>query len=122
MATNIDQDRIPEVNIEIQAGVQYTLPLTCYSDELATTPQDITGYVPYAHVRSKAGGSLILNLSPTVTDAANGVITISLSRAVTGAVPPGKYRWDFILKTSGAQDIPVCQGDCNVKRSITEPS
>lgn len=123
MATD-RQDAPAKIDLEIKPGSVFTRSLTCwsaYDEDLGTgTEEDLTGWTAKAHVRSRPGGSLILNLNPTITAPATGVVSISIPRATTTVLRPGKYYWDLWLKTPGGVDIEVCAGNCLVEQKITD--
>ncbi len=69
---------------------------------------DLTGYTPTADAVGAILPSGRLELSPTVTDAAGGVINITLSKAATGALvsteglkPSEMPKWDLLIDTGG---------------------
>ncbi len=86
-------------------------------------PVDLTGYIPEAQVRRTERGGLILDLEPTLTNAALGEVTIpSIPSATTRAIESfGNFRWDFVLKTSGNERLgPFVKGSFTISDNITQ--
>lgn len=83
---------------------------------------DLTGSTPYAEVRDTRDGAVILDLSPTVTSAANGEITIDVADETTDALAEGIYDWDLMVENSDSERIgPYLRGTATVKGGITQP-
>ena len=89
------------------------------------TAFDLTGYTVAAAANSDAswlpGGTL--DLGPTITDAANGEITIDLTVTETGVLSPGTGslpKWDMIItETSTAVATKILQGTLTVLETQT---
>ena len=61
-------------------------------------PVDLTGWTAEAEVRRGAGQSVILDMSPTISDPTNGVIQfVNVNQNVTD-VKAGSYFWDLVLR------------------------
>lgn len=97
-------------------------PVTLVCKDANGDPVDLTGYTAHAQVRVAAGEDVLLDLSPQVTDAAVGEVTLPVvAPATTTGLAAGVYRWDFILKdASGAVTAPVLEGRFKVSNKISE--
>lgn len=61
-------------------------------------PFNLTGFTCQSQVRVEAGGDVILDLEPIVSDAASGMVElVTLSDEETSLLPIGVYHWDFLL-------------------------
>jgi hypothetical protein len=83
----------------------------------------LTDYIPHAQVRRKAGSStVVLDLNPSVTDAANGEVTIpEISDEDTFQYAKGNYHWDYVLETpTGKRLGPYIVGAFNIENIVTQ--
>lgn len=104
-------------NLVIYRGAQFALRLT-FTDTDTEAALDLTGLSPFiAQIRQRAKAPLILELTVTDTDLANGVIEISATAAQTAPVQPGDYEWGL----RDAQDNPYLEGKVTFKRFIPQP-
>jgi len=87
-------------------------------------PVNLTGYTPEAQVRRNPRASVILDLAPTVTNAATGEVTIpAITTANTTLITSfGTFYWDFVLKVtaSGERLGPFVAGTFTISDSITQ--
>jgi hypothetical protein len=90
------------LDLVIFRDVTFNLGINCLDS--SQSPVNITGYIPYAQVRDRPGGRLILDLQPTISNASTGSVLIALTSAQTKALDHGTYVWDFQMRT------PVAQG------------
>lgn len=108
-----------DYNINIFAGAQFDLVLN-FKDS-AGAAIDLTGYgTPIAKVFTAPGGTEILDLSPSITDAANGEVTISVDDSSTTGLTPGQYVWDIYLVDASADVVgPYLMGQAHVRTPIS---
>ena len=86
---------------------------------------DLTGFTPKAEVKRTYDSDVILDLNPSVTDAANGVITIPvISSGDTQDFDfVGSFNWDLVLVAgSGARSGPYIKGPFLVTDNTTQPA
>lgn len=84
------------------------------------TPVNITNYTVEAQVRQFPGDTLILDLNPSVTDGANGIVTIpEIDKILTTAYGLGNHRWDLLLNSDTDIELRVLYGEFNIIDSIT---
>jgi hypothetical protein len=90
-------------NIEIIRGDDYSHVVTLNTRSGTTvTPVDITGRTYTAQLRKALSQtSADATFTCTVTDAANGEITITMSHTITAALTPGCYYWDLQQNAGG---------------------
>jgi hypothetical protein len=97
----------------IQAGtLNLTIIRGCTFEELILVMQDslgnpvnIIGFTVSAQVRLDAGSPVIVDLNPTITDAANGEVTIpEISDDITPSFAAGVYHWDLLLEEMGTDN------------------
>ena len=109
------------LDLVIFRDVTFNLGINCLDG--SNNPVDITGYTPYAQVRDKPGGRLILDLQPSISNAVAGSVVISLTSAQTKALDHGTFVWDFQMRTPVAQGSliigPFLSGRFVVNDSVT---
>jgi len=88
-------------NITITKGTTFkAIVLTINPDD----PLDLTGWSAFAEVRASSGGSVVLDLAPSITDAAGGEITLTtLTDEQTALLPAGNYQWDLLLEDASGE-------------------
>lgn len=85
----------PIRNLTIEAGTTYERVLRFYTDKARTHPMDLTGYTIAAQIRA---GSLSIPFAFDMTDAATGVVRMTLEPEATSEVQPGDYAWDLLAR------------------------
>ena len=70
----------------------------------------MAGYTVAAELLSAVSGSKILDITTTVTNAAAGQVSISLTETQTAAIPVGTYRWILYWDAPGAVRRTVFTG------------
>ncbi len=82
---------------------------------------DLTGFTAQAQVRRNSTSDVVLDLNPSVTDPANGEITIpGIATAVTQDFDfVGTFQWDLILVSGGERPGPFVKGPFVVTDNIT---
>lgn len=62
------------------------------------TPVNLTGYTVTSEVRLEPETPVIIDLNPSITSAAGGVVTIpAIVKATTDTYTIGTYQWDLLL-------------------------
>jgi hypothetical protein len=104
-------------NLTFVRGDTETVQVTMTSD--GETPVNITGRTYAAQLRTTPDISAIsASATCTITDAANGVMTVLFTATSTSALDPGYYYWD-LQETSGSTVTTVLQGTVNVLADVT---
>lgn len=86
-------------------------------------PIDLTGFTAEAKVRRTVNATdILIDLAPTVTNAAIGEITIpTMTTAQTDALTfTGNFMWDLVLVSGGQRFGPFVQGKFVVSDNITQ--
>lgn len=85
-------------------------------------PIDLTGWTAHAKAKLIHIPSRGFDLKPAITDAENGVVTISLTGEETMSIPAGLYEWDLILQNpDGKRHGPIICGEAEVITPATMP-
>lgn len=91
------------------------------TDDTTNTPINVSGYTVVSQLRrSYYSANASANLTCTVTDAANGEITLSMTPANTANLKPGRYLFD--VKTTDIDNVVsrVLEGVITVTPSVTK--
>jgi hypothetical protein len=111
-----------KLDIQILAGITLG-PIELKFKDKNGDPVDLTGWSAWAQVRKTYLGAIIHDLSPSITDAEQGVVTISQTDEQTSSIDHiGAFQWDLILQnTSGQRLGPLVAGSCVINKPITQP-
>jgi hypothetical protein len=87
-------------------------------------PLDLTSYTGTMTVRPFVGASTTTVVASTangrmVIDGPNGRVTVTLSAAITGAIPAARYAYDLVLD-SGSTIIRYLEGKFIVTGAVTQ--
>lgn len=100
-------------------GDDWSFPATL--KDQAGAAIDLTGYTFLAQARTRASAGVAFTLTVTVTDAANGVVTVTVDAATTADIGPGTYVWD-LQWTDAAGDIrTILAGTITVLPEVSRP-
>lgn len=83
-------------------------------------PVNLTGYSVYSEVRHVSGDTVILNLAPTISNAAGGEITFpKVEETVTATFSPDVHQWDVLLKDTTPDIQRLVFGQFTIQTKIT---
>jgi hypothetical protein len=110
------------VNLPIVRGDDVAYPIafyTAYTDETTNTELDITGRTYVSSIAATKGGSVVTTATVTVTDAANGKITWSLTDTQTDALTGPRYTWDLIENPGTSSERTLIIGELRMTGRAT---
>ncbi len=99
-------------------------PYKLYAQDTNGDPVDLTGCLPFAEVRPRAGSNkLILNLNPSVTDGPGGEITIpKITDEDTYNLQFVAARWSLIIEFPGGDRVgPYIEDKFIIAGTPTKP-
>lgn len=98
--------------------------IACFQESEFTNPTDITGWTPWAEVRTAPDQLLILDLTPFISNPTGGIVTIpAIQDEQTILLPEGKYKWDFTMEDPTGQRFgPYIRGSFTINSKITQGS
>lgn len=106
-----------ERNITIYKGDSYSHQVNIKNS--ANVAINITGRTYISQIRkSKASESVVLSFTTTVTNAANGVLTMSLSSSETSNINTGIYYYD-LQETNGSTITTLMGGKVTVTGEVS---
>lgn len=114
-------------NITIEQGATFTMPIT-YKDEYGAAV-NLSGYTARMQIRTSAQGQVMATPTVTITDAAAGEITVSMTVSetsallVTGASHSNLTQcvYDLELVASAGEVIRLLNGICWISPEVTKP-
>lgn len=121
------RDLIPlYLPIRIEQGETKIIPL--HVIDYDGLDVDLTGYTFAAQIRRKPSSATITaTFSYAITDAANGLVQLSLTAAQTSAItcgdtetePASLYYWDAFATSPGAKVTKLAHGEITVIAQVT---
>ncbi len=108
-------------NLDFYCGETLSMSFSCKDENGAAFP--LSGYSARGQIRSSPNSSsVILDLSPTIPIASNGIILVNKTDEQTLAVNPGTYYWDIVLDTPTGGVIFIAGGTSKFRKLITRPA
>lgn len=106
-------------DIVVDQNVRYLVERN-FVDEYGTI-LPLTNATITAQIRKFPGGSLLLDVSDTITitDAASGEIEMDISSETLSTLTPGKYLWDMLITYANTSRLKIA-GTFTVTGTITE--
>jgi len=86
--------------------------------EQGGTPVDLTGYIPRAQIRDRAGGKLLAAFIATIPTPSSGVIELLLDTVQTRLLP-GAGVWDLELDGGITNTVTILAGSVKVVADVT---
>lgn len=106
-------------NISIDQGSDFSAEIVV--NDATGNVAILTGYTGAGQIRKTYTSSTFTAFGVTVTGAAQGVLTITLSNAVTNAMKAGRYVYDVeITQTSTGEKTRVVEGQLTVNPGVTQ--
>ena len=90
------------------------------TDDVTNTPINVSGYVISSQIRrSYYSANITANITCTLSNVANGEITMSMTAANTSNIKPGRYLFDVKTLDTYNQTSRVLEGIITVTPSCT---
>ena len=106
-------------NITIDQGSDFLAEIIV--EDATGTVANLTGYTGAGQIRKAYTSTTFTAFGVTVTSALHGVLTLTLTNAVTNAMKAGRYVYDVeITKTSDGQKTRVVEGQLTVNPGVTQ--
>jgi hypothetical protein len=104
-------------NLYIDQGATFTATIQVFDDTGA--PFNLATYTPAAQIRKNyATNTVAATFTTSVSEAANGTISLSLSAQASGNLKYGRYVYDIEI-TSGASVLRPVEGIVTVYPQVT---
>ena len=105
------------VELTLEQGANYNAVLDL--KDSAGGVLNLAGYTVAAQMRKSYYSSTATNFSITVTDAAAGQITMTMSAANTSNVSSGRYVYDVLITSGASVKTRIIEGIITVLPSVT---
>jgi hypothetical protein len=84
------------------------------------TPMDLTGCTVAAQVRdTPQAAQPAATITCTITDATNGIVSLSMAPAVTGALGQGTKVWDMEVTFPSGKKFTYLKGTVTIEAEVT---
>ena len=82
---------------------------------------NLTGFTGAGQIRKTYSSSTATNFAVTVTNAAAGLLTLTLANSVTNAMKAGRYVYDVeITETANGEKTRVVEGQITINPGVTQ--
>ena len=105
------------VPIEIEQYSTFSRLITIRKSD--GTAQNLSGYTANTQMRKSHYTSVSETITTTITNSANGEITLSMTRANTANLTQGRYFYDLITTTGGGVTQRILEGIVVVSPGVT---
>jgi|TARA_B100000085_G_scaffold266931_1_gene276058 hypothetical protein len=102
-------------NLYIDQGADFSVEIGIFDD--FNTPWDLSGYSAEAHMKKSHYSSTYHEFS--ATPGANGIIALSMTSTVTGAIAEGRYLYDIVITSAAGQKTRVIEGIATINPGVT---
>jgi hypothetical protein len=107
------------VVLQMDAYATFSRSITIKSSD--GSPQNLAYYTANAQMRKSHYSSSSNTITAMITDASNGVITLSMSPAETGNLDPGRYVYDVVTTSNTGLAQRMLEGIIVVSPGVTRP-
>jgi hypothetical protein len=103
--------------LTLEQGATYTTTVTVNGGDGA--PTNLTNYTAAAQLRKSYYSTTATDFTVSISDAAGGEITMTLSAANTANLTPGRYLYDLLITSPTSVKTRVVEGIATIMPSIT---
>ena len=98
---------------------------TDFSSNIDVTDADgdrfnLTGYTAKGQIRKSYQSSTAVDFTCTVSNAAAGIVTISLTAAQSNGMKAGRFVYDIEITSSGGAKTRVLEGQVEITPGVTQ--
>ena len=107
-----------KVNIYADIGSDYSLDIEVNEDDSSNT--NLTDYAVTAKFAKNYGSTTQYTITPTVTNANNGLVSLAISAATSASIPSGKYVYDVkIASANTGVTKRILEGNITLRPKVT---
>jgi hypothetical protein len=106
------------VELQIESGATFSTEITV-TESGSGSPKDLADFTARSQLRKSYYSTSATSFNVSVTDAANGVITMSLPAADTANLRAGRYVYDVEIENSQNTVIRIFEGIITVIPNVT---
>jgi hypothetical protein len=105
-------------NLSIDQGSDFSAEVVV--EDSSGDVANLTGYTGAGQIRKTYTSSTAVAFGVAVTNAGSGLLTLTLTNAVTNAMKAGRYVYDVeITKTSNGEKTRVVEGQVTINPGVT---
>ena len=106
-------------NLSVDQGSDFSAEVVV--EDSTGNVANLTGFTGAGQIRKPYSSSTATNFVVVVTNAAGGLLTLSLANAVTNAMKSGRYVYDVeITETSNGEKTRVVEGQLTINPGVTQ--
>jgi len=106
-------------NLSVDQGSDFSAEIVV--EDSTGNVANLTGYTGAGQIRKTYSSNTATNFVVVVTNAAGGLLTLSLANAVTNAMKSGRYVYDVeITETSNGEKTRVVEGQLTINPGVTQ--
>jgi len=103
--------------LTLEQGASFTTTVTVNGPD--GSPTNLTSYTAAAQLRKSYYSTTANNFTVTVSNAANGELTMAMSAANTANLTPGRYVYDLLITSPTSIKTRVVEGIVTLLPSVT---
>jgi len=103
--------------LTLEQGASFTTTVTVNGSD--GSPTNLTSYTAAAQLRKSYYSTTANNFTVTVSNAANGELTMAMSAANTANLTPGRYVYDLLITSPTNIKTRVVEGIVTLLPSVT---
>ena len=103
--------------LTLEQGANFTTTVTVNGSD--GSPTNLTNYTAAAQLRKSYYSTTANNFTVTVSNAANGELTMAMSAANTANLTPGRMVYDLLITSPTSVKTRVVEGIATILPSVT---
>ena len=105
------------VEIQIEAGATFSTEITV--SEADGTPKNLANYTARSQLRKSYYSTTATDFTVSISDSANGTITMGISAANTANIKAGRYVYDVEIQNNQGTVTRIFEGIATVLPNVT---
>ena len=105
-------------NLTINAGEDFKEDISILSAD-GSGVVNLTGFSIQSQMRKNAGHYQFVDLTVGITNAAQGLVNVSVASTINEKWRPGRYKWDLILTRPSGFKFVAVEGSVLVRSGIS---
>jgi len=103
--------------IQIEQGASFSTTVTV--NDATGAPTNLTSYTGAAQLRKSYYSTTANNFTVSISNAANGELTMVMTAANTSNLTPGRYVYDLLITSPTSVKTRVVEGIATILPSVT---
>ena len=106
------------VYLDVDQGSDFTTEMTLQNNN--GTAMDLTGFSVYSQFRKNYNSTIAYQFTTAMTNALQGIITLSLLGTASSNIKPGRYLYDVEIVDITTRKTRVVEGIVTINAEITK--